>query len=89
MQEGNVDMLKFVGFDDSYLTDEVCLYFQDVRTLPSATSDPHHLLQCLQLCRTQATTKELEMNLDSTKETFITNRSYCVGIKVCGGEIRK
>ena len=79
-------MLKFVGFDDSYLTDEVCLYFQDVRTLPSATSDPHHLLQCLQLCRTQATTKELEVNLDGTKETFITNRSYCAGVKVCGGE---
>ena len=69
-----------------YLTDEVCLYFQYVRTLTSATSDPHHLVQCLQLCHTQATTKELEVNLDGTKETFITNRSYCAGVKVCGGE---
>lgn len=76
-------MLKFIGFDDSHTTDEVC---PDVRTLSSATSDPHHLLQCLQLCRTQATTKELEVNMDGVKETFITNRSYCAGVNVCGGE---
>ena len=80
-------MLNFIGFDDNQTTDEVCLYFPDVRTQSSATSDPHHLLQCLQLCRTQATTKELEVNLDGTKETFITNRSYCTGVKVCGGEM--
>ena len=79
-------MLKFVGFDESQLIDEICLYFPDVRTLPSATTDPHHLLQCLQLCRTQATTKEIELNLGGTKETFITNRSYCAGVKVCGGD---
>ena len=29
---------------------------------------------------------ELEVNLDGTKETFITNRSYCARVNVCGGE---
>ena len=86
-QQGNTDLLKFIGFFDNNITDdEVCLYFPDVRTLSSATLDPHHLLQCLQLSRTQATTKELEVHLDGRKETFVTNRSYCAGVKVCGGE---
>ena len=84
-QQGNGDMLKFIGFDDHHITEEVCLYLPNMRTLSSAISDPHHLLQCLQLCQsTQATTKELEANLDNTKETFMTNRSYCAGVKVCG-----
>jgi len=87
-QEGNATLLKFIGFDDNFelSTEDVCLYFPDVRTLSSATSDQHHLLQCLQLCRTQATTKEIEINLDGTTETFVTNKSYCAGVKVCGGE---
>lgn len=45
-----------------------------------------HLLQCLQLSHTQATTKELEVHFDGRKETFVTNRSYCAGVKVCGGK---
>ena len=70
-QQGNGDMLKFIGFDDHHITEEVCLYLPNMRTLSSAISDPYHLLQCLQLCQsTQATTKELEGNLDSTKETL-------------------
>ena len=86
-QQCNTDLLKFIGFFDNNITDdEVCLYFPDVRTLSSATSDPHHLLQCLQLSCTQATTKELEVHLDGRKETFVTNRSYCAGVKVCSGE---
>ena len=59
-QQGNADMLKFIGFNDNHMTDVVCLYFPDVRTLSFTTSAPHHLLQSLQLCRMQATTKELK-----------------------------
>ena len=46
----------------------------------------HHLLQCLQFSRTQATIKQIEVDLDGKKEVLVTNRSYCSGVKVCAHE---
>ena len=83
-QQGDTDMLKFLGFGTT--NSEICLYFPHVQDLPQATSDPHYLLHYLQLSRSQAATKELEVNLDGKKLVVITNRSYCSGVKVCAGE---
>ena len=54
--------------------------------LPYATSGPQYLLQCLQLSRTQASIKELEVNLGGKKEVLVANRSYCSGVKVYANE---
>ena len=54
--------------------------------LPYTTSDPHHLLQYLQLSRTPASVKELKVNLDGNKEVLVANKSYCSGVKVCANE---
>ena len=54
--------------------------------LPYATSGPQYLLQCLQLSRTQASVKELEVNLGGKKEVLVANRSYCSGVKVYANE---
>ena len=61
-QEGGNELLKYLGFGNEE-NDSICLYFADCMKLPYATSDPHYLLQCLQLSRTQASVKELEVIL--------------------------
>jgi len=83
-KEGEIELLKYLGFGNK--DDAICLYFPDSMKLPYATLDPHHHLQCLQLTRTQASVKELEVNLDGKKEFLATNRSYCSGVKVCANE---
>jgi len=88
-QQGDVNELKFLGFDVSgtaSTSSEICLYFPEAQNLPHATSDPHYLLHCLQLSRSQATIKELEVHLDGKRTTLLMNRSYCSGIKTCAGE---
>ena len=81
--EGDCE-LKYLGSGNE--ENEICMYFPDSMGLPYATSDMHHLLQCLQFSRTQATTKEIEVNLDGKKEVLMMNRSYCSGVKVCAHE---
>ena len=83
-QQGDTDMLKFLGCETT--NSEVCLYFPHVQDLPLATSDPHYLLHYLQLSRSQATTKEMKVNLDGKELVLLTNRSYCSGVKMCAGE---
>ena len=77
-------MLKFLGFENT--NSEVCLYFPHVQDLPLATSDPHYLLHYLQLSRSQATIKEMKVNLDGKELVLLTNRPYCSGVKMCAGE---
>ena len=67
-QQGDTDKLKFLGFETT--NSEVCLYFPRVQDLPLATSDPHYLLHYLQLSRSQATTKEMKVNLDGRASPF-------------------
>ena len=62
------------------------MYFSDCRVLPIATKDPHYLLHLLQLSRTQATTKQLEIKVNDEDMALLCNRSYCAGVKVCAGE---
>jgi len=83
--DGDCEMLKYLGFDDDH-GNAVCLYFPDCMALPCATTDKHHLLQCLQFSRTQATVKEVDVELDGKKETLVLNRSYCSGVKMCAHE---
>ena len=86
-QEGENELLKYLAFkNEEFEDDSICLYFADCMKLPYATPDPHHLLQCLQLSRTQASVKELEVNFDGNKEILVANRSYCSGVKVCANE---
>ena len=82
--EGECEQLKYLGF--GYEDNAICMYFPDSMGLPYATLDAHHLLQCLQFSRTQATVKEIEVDLDGKKEVLMTNRSYCSGVKVCAHE---
>jgi len=83
--DGDCETLKYLGFGDNNGT-AVCLHFPDSMGLPCATTDKHHLLQCLQFSRTQATVKEVDMDLNGTNETFVLNRSYCSGVKMCAHE---
>ena len=80
-QEGENELLKYLGFGNEE-SDSICLYFADCMKLPYA----HYLLQCPQLSRTQASIKELEVNLDGKKEVLVAKRSYCSGVKVCANE---
>ena len=50
------------------------------------TTNPHFLLDCMQLSRTQSSVSEVSANLDGVITTLKVNRSYCSGVKVCGGE---
>ena len=61
------------------------IYFSDSMVLPYATLDEHHLLQCLQLSRTQVTVNYIRKQ-EWIKEVLVTNRSYCSGLKVCAHE---
>ena len=84
-QEGDPDKLKYFGHD-IHDSNETCMYFSDCRILPIATKDPHYLLHLLQLSRTQATTKQLEIKVNGEDMALLCNRSYCAGVKVCAGE---
>jgi len=88
-QQGDANELKYLGFDEfgtASTSSEICLYFPEAQNSPHTTSDPHYLLHCLQLSRSQATIKELEVHLDGKRTTLLMNRSYCSGVKICAGE---
>ena len=83
--DGTVEKLKYLGFGDDGGTD-VCMHFSDCFSLSAATRDPHYLLNCIQFSRTQSITNEVLITLDGSKVSLMMNRSYCTGIKICGGE---
>ena len=82
--DGAVEQLKYIGFGDNAGAD-VCMYFSDCFSLSVATRDPHYLLNCIQFSRTQSITNEVLIILDGTEIPLMMNRSYCTGVKVCGG----
>ena len=60
------------------------MFFPDCTSLPIATSDPHYLLQLVQLSRTQSTVKEISITIDEEEVVLLCcNRSYCASVKVC------
>ena len=60
--------------------------FKNGFSLPNATKDPHFLLECIQLLRTQAGIKELSVVIDGVTTNLMCNRSYCSGVKMCAAE---
>ena len=83
--DGTVEKLKYLGFGDDGGTD-VCMHFSDCFSLSAATRDPHYLLNCIQFSCTQSITNEVLITLDGSKLSLMMNRSYCTGVKICGGE---
>ena len=81
--EGSIDALKYIGFG---CETDTCIYFDNCFLLQNATKDPHFLLNCIQLTRTQASTKEITVILDGVQTTLLYNRSYCSGVKMCAAE---
>ena len=81
----SIEQVKYIGFGEEGHED-VCLYFEDVFTMKEKTTDPHFLLDCIQLSRTQSSVSEISANLDGVITALKVNRSYCSGVKVCGGE---
>lgn len=81
-KEVNPDALKYIGYEDD---GDVCFYFPDCKTFPEATTDPHYLLKVPQLCRSQATVKQIKATIDNEAMTLFVNRSYCSGVKICAG----
>jgi len=75
--EGTLDDLKLIGFD---CENDTCIFFRDCFSLPNATKDPHYLLECIQLSRSQAGIKEVP---DDIETNLMCNRSYCSGVKMC------
>ena len=82
---GSIEQIKYIGFGEKE-SEGICLYFEDVFTMKEGTKDPHFLLDCMQLSRTQSSVSEVSVNLDGVITTLKVNRSYCSGVKVCGGE---
>lgn len=78
--EGTIEDIKFIGFG---CENDTCIYFKDCFSLPNATKDPHFLLECIQLLRTQAGIKELLVVIDGVTTNLMCNRSYCSGAKMC------
>jgi len=74
-----------MGFGEKECED-VCIYFENVFTMKESTKDPHFLLDCIQLSRSQVCVTEITINMDEILTTLKVNRSYCSGVKVCGGE---
>ena len=57
-----------------------------VFAIKETTKDPHFLLNCIQLSRSQVSVTEITVKLDEKFTTLKINCSYCSGVKVCGGE---
>ena len=81
--EGTIEDIKFIGFG---CENDACIFFKDCFSLPNATKDPHFLLECIQLSRTQAGIKELSVVIDGVTTNLMCNRSYCSGVKMCAAE---
>ena len=54
--------------------------------IKESTKDPHFLLNCIQLSRSQVSVTDITVKLEEKFTTLKMNRSYCSGVKVCGGE---
>jgi len=80
--EGSVEHLKFVGLDSDT---DICMFSKI--SIEGATKDPHYLLNCIQLSRTQANITEVTANIDGTMTTLKVNRSYCSDAKICAGDV--
>ena len=85
---GNIENLKFLG--SSTDSEHDCfikpIHFEDCFSLFTGMKDPHFLLQYIQFSRSQTTTNEISLCLEGVETTLLVNRSYCSGIKICGGE---
>ena len=79
-KEVNPDALKYIGYEDD---GDVCFYFPDCKTFPEATTDPHYLIKVPQICRSQATVKQIKATIDDEATILFVNRSYCSGVKMC------
>ena len=84
-EHGKKEILKYLGHECNNCS-KICMHFSDCKALPMATKDPHYLLQQLQISRTQATVKELTVTIEEQEVLLYSNRSYCVGVKMCTGE---
>ena len=62
------------------------MLFKDCFSIDGATKDPHYFLNYIQLSHTQANVTEVTANIDGTMTTLKVNRSYCSGVKICGGD---
>ena len=81
--EGSIEALKYIGFG---CETDTCIHFDNCFSLPNATKDPHFLLECIQLSRTQAGIKEISVVIDGVATNLMCNRSYCSGVKMCAAE---
>ena len=71
----SIEHIKYIGFSEDH--EDMCLYFEDAFALKEKTTDPHFLLDCIQLSRTQSSVSEISANLDGVITTLKVNRSYC------------
>jgi len=78
--DGDCETLKYqyLGFGDNNGT-----AFSRFHGVAIATMDKHHLLQCPPVFKN---TSYSQMDLNGTNETFVLNRSYCSGVKMCAHE---
>ena len=81
---GTIEQIKYIGFAKE--CEDVCVYFEDVFTIKESTKDPHFLLNCIQLSRSQVSVTDITVKLEEKFTTLKMNCSYCSGVKVCGGE---
>ena len=54
--------------------------------MKESTVDPHFLLNCIQLSRTQSPVSEIDIEIDGVTTTLKVNRLYCSGVKMFGRE---
>ena len=83
--EGSIEKLKFLGLGLD-VQDDICLYFHNCFSLSEATKDPHYLLNVIQFSRTQAGIISIIVHVDGVPTELMANKSYCSGVKMCGGE---
>ena len=84
---GNIENLKFLGSSTDSEHDLFIkpIHFDDCFSLFTGMKDPHFLLQYIQFSHSQTTTNEMSFCLGGVEITLLVNRSYCSGVKVCGG----
>ena len=68
--EGTVNDLKMFGFQ---CQNNTCIYFKDYFSLSRATKDPHFLLDCIQLSRSQAGIKQISAVIDGVTISLMCN----------------
>ena len=79
---------KYTVFGFNAGETDICMFFKDCFSMDGATKDPHYLLNCIQLSCSQANVTEVTANIDGTITILerCRNRSYCSGVKICGGD---